>query len=198
MKQEEIRQKLIDGTVQVIARDGLDKATTQRIRLATAVNEAYIYRCFEDKEDMFAKTFAALDDELADVTMRGVAVMYADNVDFEERCRLYFSTVWSFMLGSRDKCLTYIQYYYSPYFPKFSLEDHKRRFDPLVEQFKSAFKDEAEVWLILDFILNVILDFAHKVHHNQMPSEDNYSEHVFRVLYASVKQYFRDFEEGVS
>jgi len=47
------------------------------------------------------------------------------------------------------------------------------------------------VWMILNHILNVMLDFAVKVHNGQMPNEENYSEHVFRVIYASVKQYFR-------
>lgn len=61
MKQDETRRMLIDGTIHVIARDGLDKATTKQIGLETSINEAYIYRCFAGKEDMFAKTFDALD-----------------------------------------------------------------------------------------------------------------------------------------
>ncbi len=55
MKQDELRRKLIDGTIQVIAQHGLDKATTKQISLATNINEVYIYRCFKDKEDMFAR-----------------------------------------------------------------------------------------------------------------------------------------------
>ena len=64
MKQDEIRRRLIDGTIHVIARDGLDKASTKQIGITTSTNEAYIYRCFEDKEDMFSKAFDSLDDEL--------------------------------------------------------------------------------------------------------------------------------------
>lgn len=30
MKQDELRRRLIDGTIHVIARDGLDKATTNK------------------------------------------------------------------------------------------------------------------------------------------------------------------------
>ena len=60
MKQDETRRMLIDGTIHVIARDGLDKATTKQIGLETSINEAYIYRCFAGKEDMFAKTFDRL------------------------------------------------------------------------------------------------------------------------------------------
>lgn len=64
MKQDDTRLKLIDGTIHVIARDGLDKATTKSIGEETSINQAYIYRHFEDKEDMFAKTFESLDEEL--------------------------------------------------------------------------------------------------------------------------------------
>ena len=53
MKPDDIRQWLIDGTISVIANDGLDKATTKQIGIETALNEVYIYRCFSGKEDMF-------------------------------------------------------------------------------------------------------------------------------------------------
>ena len=196
MKQDEIRRKLIDGTIHVIAKDGLDKASTKQIGIATATNEAYIYRCFEDKEDMLAKAFTALDEELFSETMQYTQVMYVADMEFKMRCRLYFSAIWSFLLGSRDKCLTYIRYFYSPYFTKYSADEHKKRFTPLIEKFRPAFKDEADVWMILNHILNVMLDFAVKVHNNQMPKEDNYAEHVFRVIYASIKQYFRNSKDG--
>ena len=191
MRQDGIRQKLIDGTICVIAKGGLDKASTKQIGITTAVNEAYIYRCFADKEDMFAKTFDSLDEELLEKTMEHIEVMYRADMEYEQRCRRYFFEVWDFLLGSRDKCLTYMQYFYSPYFTRRSASDHMKRFLPLVARFKDAFKDEADVWMILNHILNVMLDFAVKVHNEQMPDSEIYAEHVFRVLYASIKQYFK-------
>lgn len=190
MKQDETRRRLIDGTIYVIAKDGLDKATTKQIGTKTTINEAYIYRCFEDKEDMFAKAFDALDDELAEKVMQHLPVMYSREMQFEFRCRVFFFAIWDFLVSNRDKCLTYVRYYYSPYFSKYSAEDHKKRFVPLVSRFKEAFKEEADVWMILNHILNVMLDFAVKVHNGQMPDNDDYSEHVFRVIYRSVEQYF--------
>ena len=77
-------------------------------------------------------------------------------------------------------------------------ETHKKRFAPLIEKFKDAYKIEANVWMILNHILNVMLDFAVKVHNNQMPNNDDYLEHVFRVIYASVKQYFKNSKESDS
>ena len=198
MKQEELRRSLIDGTIHVIAREGLDKASTKQIGLATNINEAYIYRCFKDKEDMFDKAFDSLDNELANKILQHLPVMYMQDLEYELRCRVFFDAVWKFLLGNKEKCLAFVQYYYSPYFNKYSVESHKRRYAPIVDKFDDAFKDEADVWMILNHILNVMLDFAVKVHNDQMPKEDNYAEHVFRVIYQSVKQYFRKNEESDS
>ncbi len=198
MKQDETRRRLIDGTIHVIARDGLDKATTKQIGKETSTNEAYIYRCFEDKEDLLSKVFDALDEELFAKTIQHVEVMYVREMEYELRCRFFFSAIWSYLLGNRDRCLSYVQYYYSPYFHKHSAETHRARYTPLVDKFKDAFKSEADVWMILNHILNVVLDFAVKVHNDQMPKEDNYTEHVFRVIYRSVEQYFKKTEEGDS
>ncbi len=192
MKQDEIRRKLIDGTILVIARDGLEKASTKQIGLATAVNEAYIYRCFADKEDMLAKVFDVLDEELVDVVMQHLPVMYRREMEYEQRSRYFFFVVWNFIISNRGRCLAFLQYYYSPQFIKNSAQAHKKRYTPVVEKFREAFIDEADVWMILNHILNVMLDFAAKVHNGLMPNSDDYAEHVFRVIYRSVEQYFRN------
>lgn len=191
MKQDEIRRRLIDGTIHVIAREGLDGASTKQIGLATSINEAYIYRCFEDKEDMFAKTFASLDDELVAKAMQHVCVMYMHELEYETRCRFFFNSVWKFLLGNRDKCLAFIRYYYSPYFLRYSAEEHKKRYLPLVDKFKDAFRQESNVWMILNHILTTMLDFAVKVFDGAVPNTDKTAEHVFRLVYFSVRQYFK-------
>ncbi len=196
MKQELLRRRLIDGTIHVVASQGLDKATTKQIGIITKTNEAYIYRCFEDKADMLTKAFDALDEELVNKALFYVDVMNMHQLEFKTRCRLFFFAMWKFLLGNREKCLTYVRYYYSPYFSKYSAQSHRYRYKPLINRFKGAFREEADVWMILNHILNVMLDFAVKVHNGQMSKDDDYSEHVFRVVYASVKQYFKEDREG--
>ena len=191
MKQDDLRQALIDGTIHVIAQNGLDKATTKAISNATGINEVYIYRLFKNKEKLFEKAFEHLDKQLLDKCLLHIDVMYMGEMDYETRCRIYFLAIWRFLVGNKDKILMYVRYYYSPYFKKHSAEMHKQRFMPLINKFKVAFKDEADVWMILNHILNVMLDFALKVHSGEMSKKDNYTEHVFRVIYQSVKQYFK-------
>ena len=194
MKQDATRLKLIDGTIHVIARYGLDKATTKSIGEETSINQAYIYRHFEDKEDMLAQTFESLDEELAGKVMQSISVMYMQEMECEMRCHVIFASVWRFILGNEDKCLTFIRYYYSPYFMQYSEKSHNERYKPLVEKIKVAFRDEANVWMILNHILNVMLDFAVKVFDGAVPDNDDTAEHVFRLIYSSVRQYFRNEE----
>lgn len=194
MKQDATRLKLIDGTIHVIARYGLDKATTKSIGEETSINQAYIYRHFEDKEDMLAQTFESLDEELAGKVMQSISVMYMQEMECEMRCHMIFASVWRFILGNEDKCLTFIRYYYSPYFRQYSEKSHNERYKPLVEKIKVAFRDEANVWMILNHILNVMLDFAVKVFDGAVPDNDDTAEHVFRLIYSSVRQYFRNEE----
>ena len=192
MKHYDVQSRLIDRTIIVIAENGLDKTTTKAIVKGTDINEAYIYRYFKDKEDLLSHVFDSLDEELFNKVMQHLPVMYMRELEYELRCRVFFEAVWKFLLGSKEKCLAFVRYYYSPYFTKYSAESHKRRYMPVVEKFKEAFKDEADVWMILNHILNVMLDFAVKAHNGQMSKEDHYVEHVFLVIYASVKQYFRE------
>lgn len=196
MKRDEIRQKLIDSTIHIIAIDGLDKATTKQIGIKTSVNEAYIYRCFSGEEDMFTKVYDYLDNKLPDKTMGYVPVMYDTTIRFKQRCRIFFCGVWSFLLSNSEKCLAYVRYYYSPYFKKYSYITHETRFLPLVDKFSDAFIVKSDVWIILNHILNVMLDFAVKAHNGLMSDNDDYSEHVFRVIYESVKQYFKKAQES--
>lgn len=192
MKHYDVQNRLIDRTITVIAENGLDKTTTKAIVKGTEINEAYIYRYFSDKEDLLSHVFDTLDEELVAKVMQHLPVMYMRELEYELRCRVFFEAVWKFLLGNKEKCMAFVRYYYSPYFTKHSAESHKRRYVPVVEKFKEAFKDEADVWMILNHILNVMLDFAVKEHNGQMSKEDHYVEHVFLVIYASVKQYFRE------
>lgn len=195
MKYPNVREVLIDRTIEVIAQEGMDKTTTKAIVAGTGINEVYIYRHFSNKEDLLTKAFDKLDEELVAKTTLHIPVMYMLNLDYETRCRFFFTAVWEFLLANKAKCLAYIRYYYSPYFAKYSSQTHKERFDPLLAKFSDAFKEEANVWMLLNHILSTMLDFAVRVYDGALPNNADTAEHVFRVLYHSVRPYFKRTKE---
>ena len=191
MKHFNVRDRLIENTIKVIASEGLENTTTKAIVRGTDLNEAYIYRVFADKEDLLAAVYETLDVELFNVSMSNVEVMYDESLPYEDRCRAYFNAVWKFLLQSREKCIAYIRYFYSPYFRKYSHISHGERFAPLLARFKDAFREEANVWMLLNHVLNVMLDFALKVHGSEVPGDADTEEHVYRLVYFSVSPYFK-------
>ena len=56
-KVRDVASALIDSTVRVIARDGLDKASVRTISSDCQVPNPYIYQFFKDKDDLLISTF---------------------------------------------------------------------------------------------------------------------------------------------
>jgi AcrR family transcriptional regulator len=202
MNPQEVRQKLIAKTISVIAKEGLDKTTTKSITYGTGINEAYIYRFFDHKEDLLTKAFEAMDEELVKKMKQHISVINMSELEFELRWRVLFEAVWSFLCGNKDKCLAYVRYYYSPYFTKYSAFDHKSRYAPLVEKLSVVFTEGANVWMLLNHVLNVMMDFAVKVFSEAVDNNDDTTEHVFRLVYCSILPYLKkeeqkDMEEAI-
>jgi AcrR family transcriptional regulator len=195
MNANDTRERLIHGTIRVIARDGLDRATTKNISLETGINETYIYRCFDDKTDLFVKVFSILDRELIDVLMDNVYVMNDSEVPLRERFRILYSRLWEFLLGNEDKCKCYVTYYYSPYLKNYSYREHLANYKVAVQKISVVFKEEANVLILLNHALHVLLDLSINVYDGVLPDNDDTEEHVFRLIYGSLQQYFK-VEEG--
>ena len=191
MKHYDVAKRLIESTINVIAEQGMDKATTKAIAASAGLNEAYIYRNFDDKEVLFQKTFAILDEYLLGINMDQMPALMRTDLSAEEKHWIYFSNVWRSKIDHPNMVKAYIRYLYSPYFLKNSLEDHRKRFAPLIERFSLVFKDGADVWLILHHMLNGAGDFAVRVFHGEAADNSNTSQHVFQVIYNSIHQYFR-------
>jgi len=190
LKHYNARDALINSTISVIANEGLDKTTTKAIVRSTNISEAYIYRFFKDKEDLLSNTFSKLDDELVSKLANALTIMDKKDLPFEMRCWYCYRDVWHFLLGNREKTLAFIRYYYSPYFKKYSYAEHQLRYQGIISRFAAVFRSEANVWMILNHVLSVMLDFAVKVFNGDVEDNDDTTEHVFRLIYRAVSQYF--------
>lgn len=189
-----MKETLLARTITVIASAGLDKTTTKAIVTGTGINEAYIYRNFSDKEDLLSKAFEEVDREIVTKALKHISVMYMRDMDYEMRCRHFFFYMWEYLLDNKEKCLTYIRYYYSPYFKKYSAEAHRQRYECLVATFEDAVAPDVDAWILVNHILNIMLDFAIKVFDGELPNDESTSTWVFRLVYHSVKAYFKEAE----
>lgn len=84
-RNENIRQAFIQSAIRVVAGVGLDKTTTKAIAADAGLNEAYIYRCFESKEDLLRAAFHMADVNFASIIRQNLFHMKNSDLPWKER-----------------------------------------------------------------------------------------------------------------
>ena len=190
------REVFIANTIHLVAEGGFEAATTRAISAGRTehnnikLNEAHIYRTFGTKENLFAETFALLDNELVGLINNAVADFSFD-VDFREQCEGIFKKLWRFLLQNEEKCRYYTRYYYSAYFKKNSTKQHVEKFRPLVQTMRPLFVENADVWSLLHHVITVLLAFAVSCYNGTIEDNEDSETHIFNVVYMSISTYLR-------
>ena len=110
-KVRDVASALIDSTVRVIARDGLDKASVRTISSDCQVPNPYIYQFFKDKDDLLISTFTREDTKLADEFSRVFSSVHSLIPDTETRCRVIWFRLWKYMMDHQESIQFYVRYY---------------------------------------------------------------------------------------
>jgi hypothetical protein len=110
---------------------------------------------------------------------------------FEQRSREYFLAVWEFMTGTPGRCTTFVRYYYSPYFNKYSAQKHAQLYAPLKEKCEKLFRPDANIAMLLCYMLSTLSMFVQTVIDGTLENNEDVREHVFLVIYNAVSPYFK-------
>ena len=191
MKHYNVKERLIEATIRVIAAEGMDKTTTKIIAKEAGLFETYIYQYFSNKENLLAETFDALDTELMHVLMKNMPLFDDTSKPIAQRSREYFLAVWEFMTGTPGRCTTFVRYYYSPYFNKYSAQKHAQLYAPLKERCEKLFRPDANIAMLLCYMLSTLSMFVQTVIDGRLEDNDDTREHVFLVIYNAVSPYFK-------
>ena len=198
MKQEAaVRDLLIGNTIHLIAAGGFEKATTKEITHVASLpgvkmNEVYIYRLFESKQNLYETAFITLDAELMQACKNGIDAVGGLQPDAKARMYAFFISAWEFMLRNEDRCRCYVRYYYSAYYKGNAVTAHKKNFRRIVAEFEPLFKKEADVPAIMHSVFTMFMDFAVRVFNGDLADNEINRPHIFRVLYSMMETYFKD------
>jgi AcrR family transcriptional regulator len=108
----------MDATVQVVAREGLEKLTTRSIASECDLHDTYIYRYFLSKEDLLKRTFLREDKLLNDIILERMKNTDLSEMHFREKLELIWFDTWKLFVENPDRCKFYVRYYYSLFFSK--------------------------------------------------------------------------------
>ena len=191
-RNENIRQAFIQSAIRVVARVGLDKTTTKAIAADAGLNEAYIYRCFEGKEDLLRAAFHMADVNFASIIRQNLFHMKNSDLPWKERAFRLWSACWRFVLESRDVCAFYLRYYYSANCRKYAYEEHLQYFQELIAMTASAFRPETNAYMVVHQMFDTMLSFAVSVLGGEIPDDDATAVLAFEQIYSFVVPHVRE------
>lgn len=183
---EQQKEALMEAVVKAVATGGMENLTTKEIYNLCGIKEIYIYRYFENKDDLVARVFDRSDERLLKLVLDNFPIMEYNGIEYELRCRLLFTKVWEYMMKNPERIMFYVRYYYSSAFTKYSYDDHMKRFDVLIERMKPACHPDANVSTVLHHILDTLLGQAKKqILHPQ--DEKQAESDTFWLLFSVIK-----------
>ena len=199
MKYEsEIRQLLINNAISLVASGGFESATTKALAHSgnplqnAKMNDAYIYRIFGSKEDLFKAAFITLDCELIYAFRTGVEAVGGISPYSKEKLIHFFEMSWNFLLRNEERCRYYVRFYYSVYFKDLALVAHRKNMAEMVKEMTPLFKEEADVHAILHTAFTTLLDFAIRVYNGELENDETNRPHIFNVIYCMMSTYFKE------
>ena len=187
VKQNGMRLTLMNSAIKVVANAGLDKTTTKAIATDANLNEVYIYRTFEDKDDLLMSTFNSLDDELRSCILTNLLDMEQREIKGEESCWVFLENIWEHILSDYDKCIYFIRFYYSRFLDSYANSVRKKKYSEVIEKMQPAFIEGTDVWTTLNYILGVMFSFAIKIIRGEDSEGNLTAEYVFRLIYAALQ-----------
>lgn len=183
---ESMRRTFIESAVKVVARVGLDKTTTKLIAQEANYNEAYIYRCFENKEDLLAEALYVEDVNFAEFINDNLPVMREPGLTWEERCFKLWHACWDFIMEERDDCIFYLRYYYSANCQKYAYERHLEFYKRLIDKISFAFKSETNMTMLVHQMFDTMLMFANRVCEGEFENSEENIRVMFYQIYSFV------------
>lgn len=181
---EQRKNALMRATVEVIAAEGMEGLTTRGVGSLCGVKEIYIYRYFENRDDMVAKTFTYADKCLYGKITSALSALKAEKCDL----RIIFKVCLDYALSYPDWLKFYVRYYYSSIFPKNSYAEHIERYSDLASLLFPKCESTREAEALLNMLIEAILSLAFKqsLHPHGFESELN---RVTEILSVALNKY---------
>lgn len=193
-----LRNQLIDGAIKAVSVYGLEGLTTRSIEQQCKLKDSYIYRYFEDKEDLLKKAFIKEDKAFVETIEANFSVMYDSSIDFKERCFSLWKPCWQYLVSRPDVCKFCVRYYYSTYFAQQAASEHTTICKNLVAKFAEAFPKNVNVNILIHHILEIMLNYGMKVSLGELENSEETSNMIFDIIYTIVSRYINQNSDNMS
>lgn len=187
MELAQMREKFISAVMHIAARDGLEKTTTKKISQETGLNEAYIYRCFDCKEDLLREAYLQHDQRRAEYSISIVPMFRMPNLPLQERCFLCWHACWNYLLSDPDACMFSSRYAHSAYFRPLNDKALSSHISRLADMQRHLFLPDIDLESLLQQVRSTMLFFAVRIIQKEMSGSPETVRWIFQQIYSFVR-----------
>ena len=189
MEIAQLKNVLVESTIDVVSKNGLLGATTKAICQKAKCNEVYIYRIFGGKNELLSTTFDLLDSELANCIEYALKKPLDGTV--EEDFKKVFATVWEFLMDRRARVAFLVRYYHSSLYANRPHDNRKQLYARALKRMQVFLKPECDAWWVLNWIYDLVFNTIGRIikgeEKDELGARDKICEVVFHILYPCVK-----------
>ena len=175
---ENYRELLQDAAVLVVARDGLEHATTKSIAGEVACNEGLLQAAFNRADIAFVQN-----------VLKHIDVMDEADRSLEERCHALWDPVWAFCVGKPDIVQFYLRYYYSAQYLTSAHELHHRNYQQLQARLSRYFRSSRDSWFLMAHVFETILSFCSHILSGELENTPAVSDEIFQLIFHTLQPY---------
>ncbi|MBR5516754.1 MAG: TetR/AcrR family transcriptional regulator [Firmicutes bacterium] len=183
MTHNRIRTALMDATISVVARDGIEKLTTRSIASECELHDTYIYRYFIDKDDLLKRTFLREDKLLNNIMLERINNTDLEGLHFRDKLELIWMDAWNLFMDNPDKCKFYVRYYYSEYFQD-TVDEYRAENKALMNLFRSFFDIDTDVSMLYHYNIDTLLHMAMRVAIGELDNTEQLKSEIFELVYS--------------
>ena len=167
-KQRAYDEMFIEGTVQTVAKIGIENMRTKHAADYAGFSEATMFRRFPTKEILLRDTFLYIDNQVSDLLTKSAFLRDPASVPFELGVYAIWRQIYRYLIDHKEEAIFLIRYRYSSLYTSEvwnMRQAYNGGFDRAYELFESHYGIETPPHrgFLVNYVFEMTLSFAEKV-----------------------------------
>ena len=182
MDRQKIREEFIKAAITIGANEGLAAVTMRAMSNHANINSAFLYRVFDDVEDVHLQAFMSVNHALIEKMTENLKI-YDEGVVTDEKIKLFFKNLWNYVKKDSERFEYFIKYYYNKVFPNdYANEECRICMKPVLDKMGLFFKEKTNLNRELFHLLAIFIEYAALVRNGVYPDNDQTNKKVCNLV----------------
>ena len=177
----------IEGTIQTVAKIGIENTRTKDIADFAEFSEATMYRRFPTKEVLLREAFLCVDQRISSILTKSAYILNPGDTSFELAIYDIWHDVFRYLLKHKTETIFLIRYRYSSLYTeevRSKRQAYNGGFDRVYTVFEKQFGclDQSHREFLISYIFEMTLGFAEKIITGKLKDNQDTEQEIWSAI----------------